>query len=278
MPFIPVLEPDFGQERFFVAEPNDLFKSGNFSRVPLLIGITTDEFISPAMKIIANETSLNELNENFAEFTSKCFFYDANGIQTREQMADSFKKLYFPYEKIDARSFNNLNHLCADGVIGYGVHRLVHYASNYTDVFYYKFSYIGRYSMFNYPHDKPYGVHHGDDMQYTISASYMAPLINENDPENFMVERMTRIWEQFATKGDPNNSTDEYLMEMNWPKHDTIDEYYLDIGVHLVEKQGLYLERFAVWDNFENEISASNMPSHVAFLAIFIAFISHLTL
>jgi acetylcholinesterase len=274
MPFVPVLEIDFGQERFFTGEPNELFKSGNFSRVFLMVGITADEFTQPAMRIIGNETSLSELNMNFADFTSKCFFYDANGIQTREQMAQALKKLYFPYDKIDARASNNLNHLCADGVIGYGVHRLAHFASYYTDVFYYKFSYIGRYSSFYYPRDKPFGVHHGDDIQYTISAPYLSPTIEEDDPENFMVERMTRIWEQFALKGNPNNPTDEYLSEMNWPKHDVESEYYLEIGEHLVEKQGLYLERYAVWDNFENKNSASAV-TRAAFFAIFIAFVSH---
>lgn len=47
---------------------------------------------------------------------------------------------------------------------------------------------------------------------------------------------------------NPNNSTDEYLKEMNWPKHTIESEYYLDIGTHLVEKKGLYLERYSIWD------------------------------
>lgn len=43
----PVVEPDFGQERFLTDEPNVLFSNGNFSRVPVIVGITADEFISP---------------------------------------------------------------------------------------------------------------------------------------------------------------------------------------------------------------------------------------
>jgi hypothetical protein len=49
LPWIPVIEPDFGQERFFLDEPNTLIRSGNFSRVPIFTGITTDEFISPVV-------------------------------------------------------------------------------------------------------------------------------------------------------------------------------------------------------------------------------------
>lgn len=38
---------------------------------------------------------------------------------------------------------------------------------------------------------------------------------------------------------------------MYWPRHDNATEWYLDIGNHLVEKNGLFLERFTIWDNFE---------------------------
>lgn len=172
-------------------------------------------------------------------------------------------------DKIDARSVSSLNRLSADGWIGYGVHRLVHYASVHVDVYYYKFSYIGRFSVFFYPRDKPYGTHHIDDVQYTIQADWISPVLQVSDPENFMVERMTRIWEQFALRGNPNNASDEYLSEMNWPKHDAENEYYLDIGQHLIEKQGLYLERYTIWDNLEISSAQRNF-AHSVLISIFI--------
>lgn len=50
MPWLPVVEHDFGQERFFADDPNNLFKSGKFNKVPVIVGITTDEFISPVAR------------------------------------------------------------------------------------------------------------------------------------------------------------------------------------------------------------------------------------
>lgn len=47
--------------------------------------------------------------------------------------------------------------LFADGVIGFGAHRFVQLASAHAKVYYYKFSYTGRYSHTYYPADKPYG-------------------------------------------------------------------------------------------------------------------------
>lgn len=42
--WIPVIEPDFGQERFLTEDPNDLFQKGKTAQVPFMTGITTYEF------------------------------------------------------------------------------------------------------------------------------------------------------------------------------------------------------------------------------------------
>lgn len=108
---------------------------------------------------------------------------------------------YIAFDVIDNRSFQGLNDLFADGLIGLGVHRFVQYVKEHIDVYYYKFSFVGRYSLFNYPKDKPYGVHHADDIQYIFNANYIGPTILKSDLESITVERMTRIWEQFAFSG-----------------------------------------------------------------------------
>lgn len=97
--------------------------------------------------------------------------------------------------------FNFLGKIFSDGYIGFGVHRLAHLASNFTEVFYYQLSFIGQYSYFHYPHDKPFGVHHSDEMQYIMTTVFVGPQIQANDIENIMVERFTRILAQFALTG-----------------------------------------------------------------------------
>lgn len=156
--------------------------------------------------------------------------------------------------------------------IGIGVHRFVHFISNVTDVYYYKFSFIGRYSLFKYPHDRPYGVQHADDNDVLhvicMLNDYISPLYQKTDPESFVVERMTRIYEQFAWYGSPNNASDEYLSEMNWSKHDSVNEFYLDIGTLFFEKNGLNLERYSVLDRLAT--GTGNAPKSTLTTMIFI--------
>jgi hypothetical protein len=48
---------------------------------------------------------------------------------------------------------------------------------------------------------------------------------------------------------NPSNASDQFLYAMNWPTYNASSEFYLDIGMHLVEKQGMFLQRYGVWDN-----------------------------
>lgn len=47
IPWRPVVEKDYGQERFLEDEPNKLFSEGKFQKVNVLVGRSTDEFLSP---------------------------------------------------------------------------------------------------------------------------------------------------------------------------------------------------------------------------------------
>lgn len=194
-----MVEPDLGQERFFAEQPVETVQRGSFSKVPIIIGITADEWMSPIPNILKNADLMKNFNENFDEVAPICFSYERD-TDLSKALSKKFQEFYFPLDTIDARSFNGFNFLLSEGIIGYGAHRFVHLASNFTDIFYYKFSYIGQYGAFKYPGNKPYGVHHGDDGLYTVPADF-SNVVQPEEPENLMVERMTRIFEQFASTG-----------------------------------------------------------------------------
>lgn len=61
---------------------------------------------------------------------------------------------------------------------------------------------------------------------------------------------------------------------MNWPQHELSTEFYMDIGTHLVEKNGLFLERYTVWDDFMNSASSSVVSkTNFVFLSTIFAFV-----
>ena len=45
MTWFPVIEHDHGQERFLIEDPVQMFREGNFAKVPVIVGRTKDEFV-----------------------------------------------------------------------------------------------------------------------------------------------------------------------------------------------------------------------------------------
>lgn len=66
----PVVEPDFGQERFLTDDPTKLIQRGDFSRVPILAGITKFELLQSAISKQLNNLKFVAviLHEFFSKF------------------------------------------------------------------------------------------------------------------------------------------------------------------------------------------------------------------
>lgn len=118
----PVVEPDFGQERFLTEDPKVLFAAGNFSKVPLIAGITQDEFIGASPSIIDSPEKLRTMNEEFDKYAPICFMYERESPRSKE-ISQSLYDNYINAPAITRASFDPLGHLFNDGVVGFPVHR-----------------------------------------------------------------------------------------------------------------------------------------------------------
>lgn len=127
--------------------------------------------------IVENKQALDLFNNRLDLVIETCLKYDYLTPEENKEIANTLKKHYFTFDKIDERSFDILNEVSvfkldfckfiifcfylqfvADGSIAYGVHRFVHLAGNYTKLYYHEFVYKGRFSYFYYPqNDVPYG-------------------------------------------------------------------------------------------------------------------------
>uniref|UniRef100_A0A1B0DNC5 Carboxylesterase type B domain-containing protein n=1 Tax=Phlebotomus papatasi TaxID=29031 RepID=A0A1B0DNC5_PHLPP len=167
--------------------------------------------------VLTNDTLKYDFDKRFSEVAPICFLYERD-TERSKKISQTLRKKY----------------LFSDSAIGFSVHRFVQLASRHTKVFYYKNTFRGRYSFFNYPENKP----------------YVAPTFAHDDPEILNVERMTRMWTTFADRGNPNNPNDEYLRNLKWTPYSSLLDNYLEIGNadNFTMREGLYTERFRIWD------------------------------
>lgn len=151
----PVVEPDFGQERFLTEDPKISFAAGNFARIPIIAGVTQDEFAMIIPGIIDNANHpeyLTMMSDDFEIYAPIAFMYERNS-QRSHQISRALWSNFVnaPALSNSNSSFEALRHLISDGIVGFTVHRFVHLVHKYTKLYYYKNTYVGQNSYFNYP-------------------------------------------------------------------------------------------------------------------------------
>jgi len=86
----------------------------------LLSSLTYSKPPSTLIGILNDPAVLKEFNEHFNEIAPQCFVYEQH-TERSKRFSEVLRRDYLPLDTIDVRSFNNLNHLFADALIGYGV-------------------------------------------------------------------------------------------------------------------------------------------------------------
>ncbi|XP_054081120.1 juvenile hormone esterase [Zeugodacus cucurbitae] len=246
--WLPVIEEDFGQERFLVENPYKTIQSSNFQKVPIIIGITEYEFVERAYYLQLNETTKKWLNEEFEMYAPIILLYERDTARSKS-ISKTLRSTYLGNATLELpNTLDSFGKLYSDGIIGFEYHRFLDLLSRVTTVYTYLFTYKGRYSHFTY-NNEVYGAVHHDELLYLLHVPVKTPLFKKTDPENGVIENLTRMWSQFARTGDPNNATDEYLKDIKWPAYTNDKKPYLVIGNDLdVKEGGIFSQRFQIWD------------------------------
>ncbi|PNF14266.1 hypothetical protein B7P43_G07079 [Cryptotermes secundus] len=158
--YIPVIEPDVIAERFLEADPTELFLSGKFAKVPLITGITKDGVSHKALSVILNSSLAEDMDNNFDTVAPIAFFYERN-TERSHIISQELRKFYLKGQHLTNTSLSDLGELFTDAIIGFPEDRASTVISHLSGapLYYYKFSYQGRYSSVYRPHTNiPYGM------------------------------------------------------------------------------------------------------------------------
>uniref|UniRef100_A0A0A1XAI2 Carboxylic ester hydrolase n=1 Tax=Zeugodacus cucurbitae TaxID=28588 RepID=A0A0A1XAI2_ZEUCU len=197
--YLPVVERDFGQDRFLTENPFDSLNRGEFSKVPILIGFTSGEFCQSAVDIFKNSELKWRFNEDLQKLAPELFMYaEHNG--NLSVISEFLSKFYLPnFVELDS---TNLAHLCdffSDAIIRFGAQHLTELATKHTKVFPYSFEFRGEFSNLDYPL-RPARVEHMDDLMYLFEIN--ASKFNRNESSNAsMIRLYTKFIYDFVKSG-----------------------------------------------------------------------------
>ncbi|XP_044727814.1 esterase E4-like [Chrysoperla carnea] len=247
----PVVEPAHSGEKFLTDDPNKLFKEGKFTKVPILCGITDNEFAYLAYEVVNNKTVLNEWNNNFAYAAPIGIGYERNTSRSKN-ISDSLRSFYFSDSEINESTVEQLGKMYADGMAGFVMNRFANLISQWNPfpIYFYKFAYKGLNSYFYLPKlNRPIGPVHYDDLIYIFFIRHQKfPLFGPNDPAIRTVERMTKLYTNFAKFGNPTPEKDPITDRVIWEPFTSDNKKYMNIQCTLKMKQDMFAERYAIWN------------------------------
>ncbi|OAD60209.1 Esterase FE4 [Eufriesea mexicana] len=249
----PVVEPEVsGIERFLPAQPYDLIRQGKFHQVPAIFGVTKDEFggvvVAFENRTKAGYDMYREMSDNWYRIAPISFIYDRKPPRS-EYISRELRQFYFNGQPLSSANRDGLAHIYADSVIIFPTYRTAKLiaTNSRVPVYFYKFTYQGRYSFTMWNATTPYGVVHQDDLQYLFFMKDIFPYFNETAPEIPMVKLYTSMWTSFIGTGKPVPE-DGAFSHITWDRFVPEQNNYLEINVNPTMKTGLYPDRMEEWE------------------------------
>ncbi|XP_031343044.1 uncharacterized protein LOC116170681 [Photinus pyralis] len=222
--FRPVIEPEV--RGAFLTQPSlDIIKSGNFTNVPFMVGITANEGCMCTVDHCQDRTAITKFNRHFDEIISQEIGIDYR--IDKKYITREVKRFYFKNQTLtcDDKGRTNISNMYTDALFLDPINEVLelYLKYNLTSLYHYNFEYKSTTlpstsaAMGDPLHD--YGVCHSDDMNYFScdpnSLKHYSP------KDRAVVERMVNMWTNFAIYGNPTP------LDGEWKTVKTKDlEYY----------------------------------------------------
>ncbi|XP_012527268.2 esterase FE4 [Monomorium pharaonis] len=250
----PVVEPEVHDvERFLPEQPYDLIRKGKFHKVPLIAGVTENEFDGVVAFVneqheLGNDSLVNDLNNDWYRLAPINFMYERDTPRSRN-ISTELRRFYFGDKPISPDTYDGLAHINTDSIVTYPLYRTVKLIAENSDqpVYFYMNSYRGRYSFVMWNKTTPYGVAHHDDLQYLFYMKIKFPFFENDAPEIPMVELMTNMWSNFAQTGQPVSPA--LAKNVTWEPYLLEKDNYLEISEESKMKTGFFPDRMQKWDS-----------------------------
>ncbi|XP_043469896.1 esterase FE4-like [Leptopilina heterotoma] len=248
--FVPVVEPQAGQEVFLPTDPWEMMKSGSFADVPLIIGYALDEMIFMTKEFLPKA---DELNNHLELFVPDSLNITDDG--KLKEISESIRKFYFDGKALTSKSVSEFTKLTSDVYFTYGVAIMTKMmaAKNKRPIYEYLFSYNSTAGFVKtFLKVEEAGVSHGDDLAYEFYSKYFNNKPEPGSPDEKMKKTFTKLWTNFVKNRNPTNKLDDDIT-VNWEPLGP-EGNYMNINLPLKMEKGLYKDRESFWVNIYRDI------------------------
>lgn len=207
----PVVEDCRNKKGFLCADPIDLWKDGQYSKIPILSGFMDGDGGVRALAILSNKTDYDDLNNRFFELIPKVMEVDSKkSSQITKIRAELINKRYFLGKGVVRNDTDALIKLYTDrSFITPQLNMMSQLVKKHrsTPAYMYKFSFHGRLSYANFytgsSEQSPFTPVHCDDLIYLLHSPWLFPnqTSDENSAEGSFRKKFVKFFTSFAATG-----------------------------------------------------------------------------
>ncbi len=249
----------FAAEPVLPQAPEDLLSTGNFNRVPMLMGSNSGESIYFDLNILVQPSILNDLNADWDEFYGPIYLRDRTGdgdiTQKDIEISRAAREFFFaPNGVIELAKLDKFIDMHSDALFRYGIHLMSSAVANFVPVYQYRLSYEGTFSILNgtgaNTHGFDLGVAHGDDLNFFFKRQPDSLYQYWTELDELTRMRLDEMWTNFAITGNPTpGGAQASVVDISWaPVDANRDRTFLDVGTSLVmTRDQYYIDRMNFW-------------------------------
>ncbi|XP_044728159.1 para-nitrobenzyl esterase-like [Chrysoperla carnea] len=233
---------------FLSEEPEKILKSGNFTKVPIIMGFTSDEGACSQENYF--------VPRNFTD-SRLLIPKDINiGIESEAafDLGNKIKEVYYGNQTPSNQLIDPFIEYLTDLKYLTKIYKYAKLFSESTPVYFYEFNYYTKLNQYS----SPKYISHGFDLPYLFFNKCVMPENMDNSSEEYIaIHRMLKLWTTFAKTGNPNPVNDP-LLNVKWLPIESNKFNYLKISQNLEMKQNPAENRMKFWEQIYKQYGIRN--------------------
>lgn len=202
-PFTPVVEKDFGQERFITKDPYEYLDSGEVNTVDLMMGYNAKEALLMIPFYVGQNYSYINRYKRYPEMLvpSKILVNSTSDVVL--ELGERIKDFYFGNKTIDEENMPEFITFNTFAILVYDVHRFIRRWPRVGKVYFYKFNIVTSRSVYS-KLGEPYGINgssHFDDLFHEFQPTSLNMTLTKDSKEYDLVQIFPTIVTNFAKYG-----------------------------------------------------------------------------
>lgn len=247
---LPVIEEDH-DGAIITKESFELLAAGEFLKIPIMIGSTSEEDIVAATDLAKLRAELETVTNQHSSLVPVDFKIK-DGVSD-DVVGDKIYNLYLDGVSSEER-LGYLIRYHSDNELTKPVIKHAELASNLTDVYFYIFSHDGPMGNFNKTVPGAGKVGHSEDTKYlwkVTSNTYQNGDLSQFPTADVIThKRLIELWTNFAKYLNPTPEQSDLLQNITWPKVTPDNFQYLDIGDDLVVLKDPKAPYYQSWSDY----------------------------